>query len=243
MAFVSFLVLWGVYSYLRDDNLMPNKLTDQIKKHNKHVSTNPDSPIYQKKLKDLDKIGNVINEQNADIDAETKGQIKVAKKIFDIAQNLKEMQNILEQSYMDRASTLTDLRRLQREIVSIKNKTQAEIDNTEKWDPEFVYYLMIQENYTYQEVNAIKSLAENGLNTDEINYISELIKENSFMSRINAFKNQGGDNSRTIASQKTTKEKDEFTGSPEVGASAESKIIEMNYNKEDKEEMVYGNNQ
>lgn len=243
MALASFLILWGVYSYLKHDTIDITKVSDVIKSNKQLKPIDLESPVNQKKRRDLDKIGNVINEKNVDIDPETKNQIKVAKNVFDIAQNLKEKQNLLEQSYMDRASSVKDIKRIQNEIVEIKNKLKSEPLNTEKWDPKFVYYLMMQENYSYSEINGIKSLSENGLNPEEVNYITELIRENAFMDRINAFKNQG-EGARTIASaKKKPKDKDDFIDDPQAGASLESKLIEMNYNQEEKEEMIYGNNQ
>jgi hypothetical protein len=244
MTFASFLVLWGVYTFLKDTGAPPNRIV--LDKNGSSIAT-PDtseSMLSQKKRRELDKIGSVINEDNADIDHSTRDQIKVAKKIYDSNQTLKEKQAMLEQSFLDRASTLKDTKHLQDDIIELKNKMKLEVTNTEKWDPKFVYYLMLQENYTYAEINMIKSLSENGLNAEEINYITELIKEDAFKERIQAYKSSG-DNGRSIASlKKKPKEKDDFIEDPSIGgASMESKLIEMNYNQEEKEEMVYGNQQ
>ena len=109
------------------------------------------------------------------------------------------------------------------------------IANTEKWDPRFVYYLMIQENYTYQEVNQIKSLSENGINAEELNYINELIKQDTFADRIQAFKTQR-DSGRAVASQKgRLDEKDEFIEGETKDSLAENKLIEMDYNSEERQ--------
>ena len=62
------------------------------------------------------------------------------------------------------------------------------------------------------------------------------------MEKIQAFKDQSNSNTRVIAST-VKKEKDEYLGGSEEMASAESKLIEMNYNKEEKEDVVYGNSQ
>lgn len=247
MAFASFLLLWGVYTFLKDDTIYPQKVVvEPLKKSplppTKHEEG--DTLLTQNKRRQLDKIGTVINEDNAEIDRETREQIKVAKKAYDYKQDLKNKQSILEQSFMDKASSLKDIKRLQGEIKDLKSKMNLDVTNTEKWDPKFVYYLMIQENYTYSEVNAIKSLSENGLNSEELNYINDLIKGDAFKDRIQAFKNQG-DTGRAVASlKKKPKEKDDFIDDP-AGAdsvSMESKIIEMNYNQEEKEEMIYGSN-
>ncbi|MGZ3806835.1 MAG: hypothetical protein ACXVCE_02015 [Bacteriovorax sp.] len=247
MAFASFLVLWGVYSYLMDDTVPVETTSIEVQTTGKKKPTKSEEPetlLTHKKRRELDKIGSVINEDNADIDYETRNQIKVAKKVYDNDQNLKDKQALLEQSYMDKSSSIKDIKRLQDVIIELKNKMKKEVANTERWDPKFVYYLMIQENYTYAEINQIKSLSENGLNAEEINYITELVKEDAFKERISAFKTQG-DSGRAIASlKKKPKEKDDFIEDPTIGqASMESKLIEMNYNQEEREEMVYGNSQ
>ena len=244
ISFASLLILWGVYSYLKDNSLVT--ATHKTAKHDeKQIATTTEetnSEANEKERADLDKIGSVINEHNVDLDLATKDQIKIAKKVYDAKENLKEKQSLLEQSFLDRASSITDIKHLQSEITDLKNKLRTEAMNTEKWDPRFVYYLMMQENYTYQEINAIKSLNENGLNADEISYINEQIKEAAFLEKITAFKTQG-EVGRAVASIKKVKEKDEFLDGTDEHTSMESKIIEMNYNHEDKEEMVYGNNQ
>ncbi|MBP9680853.1 MAG: hypothetical protein KBD76_05575 [Bacteriovorax sp.] len=228
MAFASFLILWGVYSYLQED-IHVQKSNENSNPLHKSVDL-----FSQEKRRDLDKIGQVINEDNAKIDQNERAQIKVAKITFENHNNLKEKQVLLEQSFMDQASSLRDTKRLQNEIIHLKNKMKKEVVNTEKWDPQFIYYLMIQENYTYQEINGIKSLAENGINTEEITYINELIKESAFQEKIQVFKTQG-ETGRIVASLKQApQEKDEFVDDQVLNkTSAESNIIEMNYNQED----------
>lgn len=243
LAFTSFLVLWGVYFYLKDNQrdqkaqvTSSDVLDENLKKEG--------SVLSAKRKRDLDKIGAVINENNVRIDDDTREEIKTAKKGYETKEGVKELQAMLEQSYLDRNSSIKDIKRIQDAIIEKKNKLKETVSNTEKWDPRFVYYLMIQENYTYPEINMIKSLAENGLNMEEIEYINELIREDSFMDRIMAFKSQG-DVSRTVASFKKTKKKevDDFIDDVNDGPSIEDKLIEMNYNQEEKEEMIYGNNQ
>jgi hypothetical protein len=246
MAFASFVILWGVYTFMKDDRSeIANNQTEQMIKRSSTASPDEEETLLtQRKRRELDKIGTVINEDNADIDHETKNEIKIAKKDFDAKRDLKEKQVLLEQSYMDRNSSVKDIKKLQSDIVEAKNKMKVELANTEKWDPKFVYYLMLQENYTYAEINMIKSLSENGLNPDEISYITELIKEDSFKERIQAFK-ANGETGRSVASaKKKPKEKDDFIEDPLADAgSVESKLIEMNYNQDEREEMVYGSAQ
>jgi hypothetical protein len=244
IAFTSFLLLWGVYFYLiNDDKKDPVAERANTEVLDKALSKNG-TILSNKRRRDLDKIGNVINEDNVQIDESTKEEIKTAKNTYNAKEGVKDLQAMLEQSYLDRASTVKDIKRIQGEIIEKKNKLKQEVANTEKWDPRFVYYLMIQENYTYADINMIKSLAENGLNMEEIEYINELVREDSFMDRIMAFKQQG-DVNRAVASLKKVKKKevDDFIDDVKDGPGIEDKLIEMNYNQDEKEEMRYGNNQ
>lgn len=246
LAFASFLVLWGVYYFLKDNQTNPYVNNDSAEEQIVVGQKQESSILSKKRRRDLDKIGHVINENNVEIDEDIKEEIKVAKDKFDTKEGIKELQAMLEQSYLDRNSTVKDIKRLQDKIIEKKNKAREEVANTEKWDPRFVYYLMIQENYTYPEINLIKSLSENGLNAEEIEYINELIREDGFTERIMAFKSQG-DVSRTVASFKKKqkpKEVDDFIDDPlNDGTKIEDRLIEMNYNQEEKEEMLYGANQ
>jgi hypothetical protein len=245
LAFASFLMLWGVYYFLKDNSSNPY-VEANLAESLEAGSDSSKSILSKKRRRDLDQIGKVINENNVAIDEDTMAEIKTAKSTYDNKESMKELQALLEQSYLDRNSTVKDIKRIQDEIIERKNMLKENVDNTEKWDPKFVYYLMLQENYTYAEVNMIKSLSENGLNMEEIEYINELVKEEAFMERIMSFKAQG-DVDRAVASFKKSnkaKEVDDFIDDPiNEGASIESKLIEMNYNQEEKEEMIYGNNQ
>ncbi|MBC7428981.1 MAG: hypothetical protein H7336_10240 [Bacteriovorax sp.] len=244
IAFTSFLLLWGVYFFLKSDDKKDTALESANTEVLEKALSKDGTILSNKRRRDLDKIGSVINEDNVKIDEDTKEEIKTAKTAYNAKEGVKELQAMLEQSYLDRASTVKDIKRIQGEISERKNKMKQDVTNTEKWDPRFVYYLMIQENYSYAEINLIKSLAENGLNMEEIEYINELVRENSFMDRIMAFKQQGEVN-RAVASFKKPKKKevDDFIDDVKNGPGIEDKLIEMNYNKDEKEEMIYGNNQ
>ncbi len=237
MAVLGFLVLWGTYFYLKDKrqavaNPTTITKTEQVEEMVEKSLQKNGSILSNKRKRDLDKIGAVINETNVKITDETKNEIRTAKAQYDAKESLKEKLTMLEQSYLDRNSAVKDIKRIQSEIVDIKNKIKHEITNTERWDPRFVYYLMIQENYTYNEINQIKSLAANGLSNEEVEYINELIREDAFMQKIQAFKAQG-DINRTVASFKkaAVKEKDDFIDEVGTNVSAEEKLIEMNYNQ------------
>jgi hypothetical protein len=249
IALASFLFLWGLNLYVvRDEHFFIPKLSEGSKKKVKRVvaSETPDSPINSELLvpenvRELDKIGDVINEENVKIGAAEKEQIKKEKVKFDNDQNLREKVTMLEQSFLDKHSSVRDIKRLQSEIQDLKNKMKIEIQNTEKWDPMFIYYLMISENYTYMEINTIRSLQENGISKDELNYINDLIRQEAFKQQVLSFKNSGNiDKVVANLGKKKAKEKDEFVGGDENAPSLEDKLIEMNYGQEQKDEMIYG---
>ena len=244
IAFASFLLLWGAYFLLKDSSKNPAESTADNEALEQDL-TEKGSVLTAKRKRDLDQIGAVINENTVRIDDETREEIKMAKAGYDNKEGVKELQAMLEQSYLDRNSSIKDIKRIQLQITELKLKLKQEPTNSEKWDPRFVYYLMIQENYTYPEINMIKSLAENGLNMEEIEYINELIREESFTERIMAFKSQSEIAGRTVASaKKKPKEVDDFiTDVNDDGSTIEDKLIEMNYNESEREEMRYGNNQ
>jgi hypothetical protein len=245
IAFTSFLLLWGAYFFLKNSGKTPTESTADTEQILDESLSERGTLLNAKRKRDLDQIGAVINVNTVRLDDAAKEEIKMAKKGYDSKQGIKELQALLEDSYLDKNSTIKDIKRLQAEIIEKKNKLKENPLNTEKWDPRFVYYLMIQENYTYPEINMIKSLAENGLNMEEVEYINELIRENAFMERIMAYKSQG-DVGRTVASFKKTnkKEVDDFIDDVNEGRpSIEDRLIEMNYNQSEKEEMIYGNNQ
>lgn len=244
IAFTGFLLLWGAYFLLKDTR----QTTAESIADDEALEQDLDkkgSVLTAKRKRDLDQIGAVINEDTVRIDEDTKEQIKTAKAGYENKEGVKELQALLEQSYLDRNSSLKDIKRIQAEITEKKLKLKQEPTNSEKWDPRFVYYLMIQENYTYPEINMIKSLAENGLNMEEIEYINELIREDSFTERIMAFKSQSEISGRAVASaKKKPKEVDDFIADVnDDGSTIEDKLIEMNYNESEREEMRYGNNQ
>lgn len=190
----------------------------------------------------LDKIGEVINPNNVQIDAATKKTILVAKKDFDLKIDLKEQEKMLEQSFQDPYSSIKDLKELQNKIVDHKNKLKMDVNNTEKWEPSFVYYLMINENYSYTDVNQIQSLSENGFNAEELNYINEQIKTKDFFDKVVEYKGHG-ELKRKVASA-PSELKDDYIDNPTADApSIEEKMIEMNYSKEQTDEMRYGRDQ
>lgn len=242
VVIAGFIALWGGYFYLK---AQASKNTNARASHMlEKAGTEKESVLSVKKRRELDKIGIVINEKNVMIDEDTRVRIKIAKNSYDTKESIKELQIMLEQSFLDRNSSIKDIKRIQSEIIEKKNKIKDIVYNSEKWDPRFVYYLMIQENYAYSEINQIKSLAENGLNPEEVNYINELISEESFTEKIMTFKSQE-DIGRKVASFKKTKKKeaDDFIDDVSEGPGIEEKLIEMNYNQEEKEEMIYGHNQ
>jgi hypothetical protein len=242
-AFISFLFLWGVNLYIiHDDNNLPKLAMPKKMNPDRKVASEPtevknsDSDVLKEgNLRNIDKIGDVINEQTVKLDQEVKVQIKNEKIAFDNTANISEKTTLLEQSFLDKNSSVKDIKRLQSEIQDLKVAMKLGVNNTEKWDPMFVYYLMISENYTYSEINQIRSLSENGISEEELNYINDLIKQETFKTQVLGYKNKG-EVGKVVASFKKTKPKqaDEFIEGAEGSTAVEDKLIEMNYGQTDK---------
>jgi hypothetical protein len=226
-AFASLLTLWGISSFLHRDATGNARMQEEAL-----LEGNKATIFSRAKKHELDRIGEVINEKNVEIDHSIKEKIVSAKKEYDLQNDLREKEKLLEQSFTDQHSTIQDIKSIQSKILANKLKLKLEVKNAEKWEPGFVYYLMMNENYSYSDVNNIQSLSENGFNTEELNYISEVMRSKGFFEKIAEFKGQG-EISRKIASSANPKEiKDEFVNKvTEEVPSAEDKIIEMNYSK------------
>lgn len=238
---VSCLIGWGVYFYLKNNRSNPysNQVSIQLKKTTKSgiVPQQVETLLSENKRRKLDQIGSVINVKNVVLDKETINKIRIDKIKYEKRIDVKELQAMLEQSYSDPNSSIKDIKRIQEKIIESKIKMKATVENTERWDPRFVYYLMLQESYTYSEINLIKSLSENGLNHEEVEYINELIVKGAFTARIMAYKSQKTTD-RSFASigknQVKPKEVDDFINDPLNDESiTESNLIEMNYNQEE----------
>lgn len=249
VALTGFLVIWGVSLFVKDNNNLAKNPHTKIQSSDNTKSTadninDEETLLSEENIRELDKIGIVINEDNVEIDHEAKVKIKTERIVYEDQQTLKEKQVLLEQSFMDQNSSITDIKRLQDSIAQMKNKLKIDLNNSEKWDAKFIYYLMLQENYTFSEIDSIKSLSDNGLTPEEINFITDIVKEDSFMERIVNYKNQNEKGRNLAALRNKPKEKDDFIDDPSNdGSSVESKLVEMNYNQEEKEEMLYGSNQ
>lgn len=244
LAFTSFLILWGISSYLKGLHAPTNRSATKQVEHEEIASKdalkpskaiNKISMLARANKKELDRIGEVINADNVEIDNTTKEKIQVAKKEFDVKTDLRGRERILEQSFADPNSSLADIKTIQNKIVDEKNKLKLEVKNTEKWEPRFVYYLLMNENYSYAEINQIQSLSENGFNTDELEYINELVKTKAFGQRIAEYKGQN-EQTRRVASTAKDRERDmrdEYVeGSIADAPSLEEKMIEMNYSQQ-----------
>jgi hypothetical protein len=246
IAFASFLILWGISNYLNGRNAHSRRMQEQKISNDITSSSSAKSSkgtmLSRANKHALDRIGDVINEKNVQIDDETKQKISTAKKDFNSKIDIKAKEKILAQSFLDPHSSIQDIKDIQSKIVDEKNKLKAEVNNTEKWEPGFIYYLMINENYTFADINQIQSLTENGFNAEELNYISEAMRTKDFFDKIAEYKGQG-EAKRKIAS--IPKEvKDDYIDNPTADApSLEEKLIEMNYSHQQKAEMTYGRNQ
>lgn len=240
--FVATFVLWyflnqkkeAVVAEVAVDENQQEEVIEQIAK--------PKSKIINKKnLKKLDKIAEVINEKNLNISDDTKAQIKKEREIYDQKKTLSNLTEMLEKSFFDAQNSVEDIKSLQNKITKLKTALNLQVSNTEKWDPRLIYYLMIQENYNYNELNSIRKLEDNGISKDELAYIKEVTQGKTFQERIKDFK-LDSDPSRKIAAYKPkNRDKDEYIENDyDNSPTLEDKLIEMNYSVEEIQEMQQG---
>ena len=235
LAFTVFALMSGVYLF--KNNYASNANS------NKNAQESSKTLLSKDRRQELDKIGNVINVQNVTLDNATMEKIRNEKLIYDSHQGIRDLEARLEQSFQDRNSSIEDIVKIQNEVTDKKNSLKIPIENTEQWNPKLVYYLMIQENYNYPEINLIKSLSENGIGKEELDYINEIIEQDTFTEKIMSFKGQG-DLLRTLASFRNPKDdvnEDQTKAQEEV--TVETKLADMNYNQEQNEESNNGNGQ
>lgn len=243
LALSLFIVTWAISHFLRQDSEQSAQESVSNEDIYDGSLNSKKSLLTQKNKRSLDEIQAVINKDNVAISNDTKLAIKEKRKKYDAKKDLENLVTVLEQSYIDKNNTHKDIKKIQGKIKKLREELKNDILNTEKWDPNLVYYLMIQENYTYAEINLIKSLSENGINHEELEYIKEMVKEASFQERIKLFKNSD-DAQRAIASYKvpTYREKDEYVDDGRPVTTIEDKLIEMNYSDEEIMEMQHGYN-
>ncbi len=251
---ITILLLGGVFLHYKsqDTSLKDKKLSASLKDQVAEEASDDDLSVdtksshdgqflNKKNAKQLDKLGEVFNEFNTTLSKDELKKMKEDRAKYDLKEALKEKTQELEKAYYAKNYSVNDLKRLQSEIVSLKRKLNLEVENIEKWDPKFVYYLIINDNYTLSEINQMKNLSEHGLSQDEIEYIKEHIQTAEFNQRLNAFKDSNETVRKTASVQ--PKEKDEFNDEEKQTASLEDKLIEMDYNQDEKDEMTYGFNQ
>jgi hypothetical protein len=226
-ALAGFLLLWGISNYLNRNN----KSIAYVKPSKNDTTPIKGTLLSRSNLKSLDKIGEVINEKNVQLDVATKEKIVSAKNEYNTKIDIKSQEKILIQSFNDPHSTIQDIKEIQNKIVQEKNKLKIEVNNTEKWEPGFIYYLMINENYSLSDINGIQSLTENGFNAEELNYISEAMRTKDFYNKIAEFKGQVAPDRKIASVVKNMKDEYNENAAAET-QSAEDKIIEMNYSQQ-----------
>lgn len=242
-TFTIFLATWAIFHFLKMD-IESKKDERELSRVDQIDEEDSKSILSNSRKNELDQIAAVINSKNVAIDSKTKSVIQKERVKYDNKKDLQNLVALLEQSYIDINGSVKDIKKIQDKIIKLKKEMGLDVVNSEKWDPRLVYYLMIQENYTYHEINLIHSLADNGISKDELEYIKELTRDEAFTKRINNFKNSE-DAQRAIASYKVPqyREKDEYIEGMQDEVALEDKLIEMNYSDDEIMEMKHGYNQ
>ena len=112
------------------------------------------------------------------------------------------------------------------------------INNTSDKTNELNLTLIATLSISLDLINNIKQEYKVNKNLNIINFLNNIMKQYT----INIDSNYVPF-TRNISYTKNSKEVDDFIDDVNDGPSIEDKLIEMNYNQSEKEEMIYGNNQ
>lgn len=208
------------------------------------------------------------------LDAVTFADPKVAKEFKrEIAQGKEELEILsseliaafnLPEDNIDEIYELQSALREKNEEYNILPK------NLEVWGPDFIYYLVIKEGYSFDSLDDINGIRELGFGTDKIITMKRTARSNKFMLEILLFKNainddeyyqslaiiedknqlenenteiEDIDSSRSIANYS---EEDDENGNYRDyrnqldDVDLETKLLEENYDPEELEEIKYG---
>lgn len=110
----------------------------------------------------------------------------------DLATRLNQLDQLaleLEQAYLDSGDNFEVISHLKERIINIKEAASMSISNVEEWDLEFVYYLIIEERMTLEEINALSSPTDLNLNKKEWDTLLTHSQTSGFKKKIFEYKN------------------------------------------------------
>jgi hypothetical protein len=95
----------------------------------------------------------------------------------------------LEHAYLESGNNFEVISQLKRKILSIKEKESIESRNVEEWEIELVYFLIIEEQMTLEEINLMNSPSDLNLNEKEWQTLITQSQSPTFKKKIMEYKN------------------------------------------------------
>jgi len=110
----------------------------------------------------------------------------------DLATELSKIDQLaleLEQAYLESSDNFEIISHLKDKIIKIKEAASMSINNLEEWDIETIYYLIIEERMTLEDINQLNSPKDINLNENEWKTALTYSQSLDFKKRILEYKN------------------------------------------------------
>lgn len=95
----------------------------------------------------------------------------------------------LEQAYLESGDNFEMITHLKSKIKGLKEKESLEVKNVEEWEIELVYFLIIEEQMTLEEINMMSSPSDLNLNEKEWSSLIAQSQSPTFKKKIMEYKN------------------------------------------------------
>ncbi len=112
------------------------------------------------------------------------GEESLATKLSELDQLALE----LEQAFLDTGDNFEMIAYLKSKIASIKRDASLGLSNVEEWEMEFVYFLIIEERMTLEEINSLSSPGDLNMSDNEWDVILTESQSSKFKRKILEFK-------------------------------------------------------
>jgi hypothetical protein len=155
-ALVVFLIVFGVKTYsLKVSHNLQSQITQSVEPH---LESSKLSEVLSK-LDDFEEKNVERTLANLNETEEESISIKLNQ--------LDQLALELEQAYLESGNNFEVIGQIKRDILSLKEKEALELRNVEEWEIELVYFLIIEEQMTLEEINMMNSPRDLNLNEVE----------------------------------------------------------------------------
>ncbi len=176
-ALAVFLIVLGVKTYsLKVSRSLQSQITQS--------TVSPlESVEVAEVLSKLEDVGEINVERNLANLSETEEE--------DISIKLNQLDQLaleLEHAYLESGDNFEVISHLKRKILSLKEKEEIDSRNVEEWEIELVYFLIIEEQMTLEEINLMSSPRDLNLNENEWRTLITQSQSPTFKKRIMEYK-------------------------------------------------------